>query len=224
MKSIFKIWIFAIFLPLSALSYGQGNEKFGNFTVTAGVPVSGQFIGDNSVVWKYTNCSADTSSQAVFTTTYPDNGFKSIAMQYSANGCDITQTNEYVAPPDTSYHVTTKECHLKASYGPAPVSRILTIIQVLPDTVNPVNVIKSGDGDFTCGDWHIVAEMNGSNPASLYVRNELKNVTFSLGNDSPVMLGTPYQRLQAGSSILYDDIEGAKKVVEVTDRASQPTR
>lgn len=206
------------------LSFGQGTEAFDGFAAGCDQISTGSFMGNNNITWKYNNCRGDSARVANYTNTFSDNGFKSVAWQFSQKGCVISQTNEYVAPPDTSYHVSTKEWHLKASYGPGSKNRVLTLIQVMPSGNNPVSVIKLNEGDFQYGDWRITAELNGNNPASLYIRNETKDVTFSLGNENPLINDVTYQRQQSGSSVLYDEINGVKNIEEVSDRSAQSTR
>lgn len=218
MKKYKLILILQIFL-FTESSFAQITESFSNFTVGSKEVKTGEFMGDNNVTWTYTNCRGDNDRQAVYTTNYK--GFKSVAQQFSQNGCQVTKTNEYVAPPKG---VTTKEWHLKASYSSSLNNRILTLIQVVPDGATSSSIIKLGEGDFQFGDWCIKAELNGNNPVSLYIRNNAKDVTFSLGQDNPIINGEVYQRQTPGSTILFDEIDQTKKTVEMVDRPAQATR
>lgn len=221
MKTIKLLLILLVFFTIE-FSSAQMTEGFANFSVGSDEVKTGSFTGNDNITWSYTNCRGDKDRQAVYTTTYT--GFKSVAQQFSQNGCSITKTNEYVAPPDPSFGVTTKEWHLKASYNNSINNKILTLIQVVPDGTTTSAVVKLKEGDFQFGEWRITTELNGDNPASLYIRNDSKNVTFSLGQDNPTINGAIYQRQTAGSTVLYDEILGAKKTVEMVDRPAQPTR
>ena len=47
---------------------------------------------------------------------------------------------------------------------------------------------------------------------------------FSYGTDNPALNGNFYSRQYTGSSLLYDEIDGAYQVVEMTDRSPISTR
>lgn len=223
-----KTYILLLSVLISVFSVqllkAQGTEGFDKFIVGSDEIKSGSFIGNNNVTWNYTNCLGDKDRLASYTNTFADKGFKSVAQQFSQKGCSVFLTNEYVAPPDSQYNVKTKEWHLKASYGPSTRNKILTVIQLMPNTATLPVITKLGEGNFQCGEWNISAELNGDLPARLYIRNNSKDATFSLGNDNPLINGSTYKRQKAGSSILYDEIGGVKKVEEMNDRPAQGTR
>ena len=53
--------------------------------------------------------------------------------------------------------------------------------------------------------------------------NTRNNATFSLGNDDVQIGGTTYKRLEKGSSVLYDKIDGEWLVHEMSDYEPQFT-
>ncbi len=219
--SIVSIVLFSI-----QLSLAQEVESFDNYTGGDEVR-SGSFTGANNVTWNYVNCRGDKDRQLVLVTENSTKGFKSYAQQFCQQGALVVQTDQYVAPPDSAKNGGVEppvEWHVTASYGPTLKTRILTVIQVTPGSASPISIIKQGDGDFQLGDWRILAELNGNNPARLDLRNDVLNVSFSLGTQTVVINGGEYLRKNSGSSVLYDEINGTKQVMEVIDRPAQPTR
>lgn len=112
--------------------------------------------------------------------------------------------------------------HLTATFQPSAANRILTVIRILPDGQKMSELIRKGN-TFTCGRWKIQAELDPSQPASLQVVNTRNNATFSLGNDDVQIGGTTYKRLEKGSSVLYDKIDGEWLVHEMSDYEPQFT-
>lgn len=224
MKNIrLLILSFAIF-AISSL-FGQATESFDSFS-GGGVVSSGSFTGENNVVWSYTNCTGDESRQVSYTTKNTTKNFASVAYQFSNQGCVVSQTDQFVAAPNAALNggvAPPLEWHLAASYGKSDKCRILTLIKLTP-TGGTVEVpTQLSDGSFRWGDWDIKAQLDEKSIASLEVRSATKNVVFSDGT-TPLINGQPYVRTQPNSSLLYDDIAGVKKVVEIVDRPAQATR
>ena len=58
----------------------------------------------------------------------------------------------------------------------------------------------------------------------LTVNHRTEQAVFSYGINNPVLNGNFYSRQYEGSSLLYDEINGAYQVVEMTDRSPISTR
>ena len=165
---------------------------------------------------------------ATLTTRYEQKQFSSVAQLFSNQPCEITQTDQFVCPPDPKKMKKGQESkyvnqwHLTATFQPSAANRILTVIRILPDGQKMSELIRKGN-TFTCGRWKIQAELDPTQPASLQVVNTRNNATFSLGNDDVQIGGTTYKRLEKGSSVLYDKIDGEWLVHEMSDYEPQFT-
>jgi hypothetical protein len=152
----------------------------------------------------------------------------STAQIFSNLPCIISQTDQFVVPPDKKKvrrnEPIPNQWHLTASFEKSKKNRILTIIQITPDSKPAPDIIKSGENTFDCDKWKIQAELDVDKPAGLTIENADKKVVFSYGNDNPIINGAAYKRKESNSSLLFDVIDGNKKVVEVVDRAPHPTR
>ena len=154
--------------------------------------------------------------------------FTSVAQLFSNSPCKITQTDRFVAPPDPKKIKKGQESrypnqwHMTASFEPSAKNRILTVIRVTPDG-NKVKTLSHKGNIFTCERWKIEAELDPSKPASLKVFNDRNNVTFSLGEGDVDINGTIYKRLENGSSVLFDKIDGEWLVHEISDCQPQFT-
>lgn len=161
-------------------------------------------------------------------TNYEENEFKSVAQMFCNQSGVFSQTDQYAADPDPKKNrhkvKVHPEWHLTASFGASQKIRILTVIQVTPYGTIPLKIKKQSNGKYLCGDWSISAELNEAKPVALEIRNKKKDVLFSLGDDSPVIKKDSYRRQQSGSSVLYDEIDGKKQVIEMSDRPAQGTR
>lgn len=165
---------------------------------------------------------------ATLTTRYEQKQFSSVAQLFSNQPCEITQTDQFVCPPDPKKMKKGQESkyvnqwHLTATFQPSVANRILTVIRILPDGQKMAELIRKGN-TFTCGRWKIQAELDPTQPASLQVVNTRNNATFSLGNNDVQIGGTTYKRLEKGSSVLYDKIDGEWLVHEMSDYEPQFT-
>ena len=103
----------------------------------------------------------------------------------------------------------------------AVFDQIMAIIQVGDEAVSIIN----RDGDtFNVGDWTIKAVLDASKVPELAVSHRTEQAVFSYGTDNPALNGNFYSRQYTGSSLLYDEIDGAYQVVEMTDRSPISTR
>ena len=156
------------------------------------------------------------------TTRYDSKNFTSIAQIFSNQSCEISQTDQFVCPPDPKKMKKGQEdkyvnqWHMTAKFQPSKANRILTIIRIQPDEQKELNVNRKGN-IFSCEKWNIEAELDPSKPASLRIVNTRNNATFSLGNGNVKICDTTYQRLEEGSSVLYDNIDGEWLVHEMSD-------
>ena len=113
--------------------------------------------------------------------------------------------------------------HLDAKFQPCDKNRILTIIRVTPDGNKEKVISRKGTNTFNCERWKIEAELDPTKPASLRIFNDRNNVTFSLGEGDVDINGTTYKRLEKGSSVLFDKIDGEWLVHEMSDYEPQFT-
>lgn len=153
---------------------------------------------------------------ATNTLTTKGERFIAVARLFSEQPCTISQTDEYAAEPNEKGAVRgegfSKPWSLTASFGPSPVNRVLTIIQVEADGSRAVEIVRSSDGKFQCGNWTIEAELNSKRPASLSIQNAQTKAAFSYGTK------------EAGdASLLYDCIDGVWKTEKRVDCKRQLT-
>lgn len=153
--------------------------------------------------------------------------FTSVAQLFSNQPCEITQTDQFKVAPDpkkmrkgVSYP---NQWHLDAKFQPCDKNRILTIIRVTPDGNKEKVISRKGTNTFHCERWKIEAELDPTQPASLRVFNDRNNATFSLGDGDVDINGTTYKRLESGSSVLFDKIDGEWLVHEMSDYEPQFT-
>lgn len=147
-------------------------------------------------------------------------GFKTIVQQFSSSPFEFSQTNQFVVPPSTP---EPDQWHLTARYTPCTQNRILTIIQVVPDSEQTPTITRTDDV-FQCDDWSIRAGMNTSQPAELTVTNRTNNALFSYSPNNPEIEGKVYLRKSPSSSLLYDESNGRYGVTEQTDYTPASTR
>lgn len=161
----------------------------------------------------------------ILTTFYPEKKFSSIAQLFSNSVCSITQTDQFVAPPDPKKIKEGKaypnQWHMTATFEKSTVNRILTIIRVQPDGTSISKLTRKGS-NFRIGPWEITAELDTTKPADIQIRNSRNKVVFSFGNQNIKIKGMDYQR-EKGSSLLYDEIDGEWTIREMVDRQPQPT-
>ena len=162
------------------------------------------------------------------TTRYDNKQFTSVAQIFSNQPCEITQTDRFVCPPDPGKMKKGQESkyvnqwHMTAKFQPSPANRILTIIRIQPDGQKELKVYRKGNA-FTCERWNIEAELDPAKPAALRIVNTRNNATFSLGNDDVEIGEATYKRLEKGSSVLFDKIDGEWLVHEMSDCEPQIT-
>ena len=112
--------------------------------------------------------------------------------------------------------------HMTAKFQPSTANRILTVIRIQPDGQKELKVNRKGNM-FNCERWNIKAELDPAKPAALQIVNTKNNATFSLGNNDVKIGDTTYKRLEKGSSVLYDNIDGEWLVHEMSDYEPQIT-
>lgn len=158
------------------------------------------------------------------TTHYTDKGgFTSVAQIFSEQTPTIDTTNRWFTggEPDKPADVA-KQWHLTASFGPSVNNKILTIIQLSDD--GQVEDVWQVNHHFIMGDWNIEAELGADRPAAISITNTVTGTAFSYGVQAPTINGTPYQRQQENSSVLYDNVRGTMQVQEIADKPVQTTR
>lgn len=163
---------------------------------------------------------------ATLTTENKEKHFSSTARLFSEQECNITQTDQFAAAPNTKIAVRgedfTPQWSLTASFAPCKVNRVLTIIQVQADGSLPTEIVRSGDS-FQCGDWIIEAGLNAKHPASLYIHHSKSKATFSFGKEKTIINGKEYKSKDKRSSILYDCFNKIWETKEMNDRKALPT-
>ena len=187
----------------------------------ASKPVTWDWLLHSPVQFKIDN------EKRTMTTRYEEKQFTAVAQLFSNQPCEITQTDQFKVAPDpkkmrkeVSYP---NQWHLDAKFQPCDKNRILTIIRVTPDGNKEKVISRKGTNTFNCERWKIEAELDPAKPASLRIFNDRNNVTFSLGEGDVDINGTTYKRLEKGSSVLFDKIDGEWLVHEMSDYEPQFT-
>lgn len=147
-------------------------------------------------------------------------GFKTTVRQFSDSPFEFSQTDRFVVPPATP---APDQWHLTATYTPCAQNRILTIIQITPDSEQAPTIVRTGDS-FQCGDWNIQAVLSPTQPSELIVTNRTNSTVFSYSPDNPLIDGSVYLRKFPRSSLLYDESNGRYGVTEQTDYTPASTR
>lgn len=167
-----------------------------------------------------TQFNIDTETSTLVTEN-KEKHFKSVARLFSNQSCSISQTNQYVAPPDKKIAVRgedfTEPWSLTASFGPSTSNRILTIIQVEADGRQAVEIVRTGNR-LQCGEWIIEAELDTKQPTSLYIHNNKNKVAFCFSKKEIIINGQSYQCKNTDASVLYDIIDGMWKTEETNDQ------
>lgn len=162
---------------------------------------------------------------STLTTCNPQAGYTAVARLFSRQKCTIGQTDQWEAAPNEAIGVRgedfTAPWSLTASYGPSKANRILTVIQVEADGNRIADIEQTGNNRFRCGNWELEAELDAKRPASLYLRNNRTQTTFSYGKEKPIINGNVFVSKEKGSSILYDSFDGNWEIQEMTDREAQ---
>ena len=161
----------------------------------------------------------------LLTTYYPEKKFSSVAQLFSNSSCIITQTDQFVAPPDPEKFKKDMEYpnqwHMTAAFEKSTANRILTVIRILSDGTTVKELTRKANY-FRVGSWEITAELNAAKPAGLLIRNKENGTIFSLGDRKLRIDGNDYQQ-EKGSSLLYDEVDGKWTIQEMQDRAPQLT-
>lgn len=163
--------------------------------------------------------------QNLLTTVYPEKKFTAVAQLFSNSNCALTQTDLFVSPPDPKMMKKGTECpnqwHMTATFDKSSANRILTVIRIQPDGKGLKKLIRK-ENNFQVGHWEITAELNAAKPAELFIRNTENGSIFSLGNQHLKIEGKDYQR-EKGTSVLFDVIDGAWTIHEMSDTEPKPT-
>ncbi|WP_444103793.1 DUF4962 domain-containing protein [Bacteroides sp.] len=154
------------------------------------------------------------------TTENSSKEFKTTVRQFSNSSFEFSQTDLFVVPPATP---APNQWHLTATYTSSAQNRILTIIQITPNSEQVPAIVRTGD-TFQCDDWNIQATMSASQPAELIVTNRTNSTVFSYSSVNPIIEGSEYLRKSPRSSLLYDKSNGRYGVREQTDYIPASTR
>lgn len=148
-------------------------------------------------------------------------GWVAVTQLFGGHVFTLSQTDRFVVPPAITGAEYPNQWHLTARVDGCSATRFLAIIQVGDEAVSIIN----RDGDtFNVGDWTIKAVLDASKAPELTVSHRTEQAVFSYGTDNPALNGNFYFRQYTGSSLLYDEIDGAYQVVEMTDRSPISTR
>lgn len=148
-------------------------------------------------------------------------GWMAVTQLFGGHVFTLSQTDRFVVPPAITGAEYPNQWHLTARVDGCSATRFLAIIQVGDEAVSIIN----RDGDtFNVGDWTIKAVLDASKAPELTVSHRTEQAVFSYGTDNPALNGNFYYRQYTGSSLLYDEIDGAYRVVEMTDRSPISTR
>ena len=148
-------------------------------------------------------------------------GWVAVTQLFGGHVFTLSQTDRFVVPPAITGAEYPNQWHLTARVDGCSATRFLAIIQVGDEAVSIIN----RDGDtFNVGDWTIKAVLDASKAPELTVSHRTEQAVFSYGTDNPALNGNFYSRQYTGSSLLYDEIDGAYQVVEMTDRSPISTR
>ena len=148
-------------------------------------------------------------------------GWVAVTQLFGGHVFTLSQTDRFVVPSAITGAEYPNQWHLTARVDGCSATRFLAIIQVGDEAVSIIN----RDGDtFNVGDWTIKAVLDASKAPELTVSHRTEQAVFSYGTDNPALNGNFYSRQYTGSSLFYDEIDGAYRVVEMTDRSPISTR
>lgn len=150
-------------------------------------------------------------------------GFVAVTQLFGGHVFDLSQTDRFVVPPATTGADYPNQWHLTARVDGSSATRFLAVIQV-GDTKESVSAIHRDGDTFSVGDWKIEAILDVSKASKLTVTHRTEPAVFSYGTDNPTLNGISYSRQYAGSSILYDEMNGTWQVAEMIDRTPVSTR
>ena len=149
--------------------------------------------------------------------------FVAVTQLFGGHIFDLSQTDRFAVPPAITGTGYPNQWHLTAQVSSCPATRFLAVIQV-GETNEQISAIRRDGDTFSVGDWTIEAVLDASRAPKLIVNHRTEQVVFSYGADNPMLDGEPYSRRYTGSSLLYDEVDGAYQVVEMTDRIPASTR
>lgn len=183
---------------------------------------------DEAATWQWllhSNAEFNIAGNKITTHYEGNGGFTSVAQIFSNQTPSITKTNEWFGGivPTEDGKIYPKQWHLTANFEASATNRILTIIQV-GESDATIDDIWRVNNNFVAGDWKVEAEMDGNKPAAIHITNESSGTVFSYGKEAPMVNGTPYQRKQEDSSVLYDNVKGTMQIQEISDRPLYVTR
>lgn len=161
------------------------------------------------------------ATQKTLSTNNKTKGWVAVTQLFGGHVFTLSQTDRFVVPPAITGAEYPNQWHLTARVDGCSATRFLAIIQVGGEAVPAI--YRDGD-TFNVGDWTIKAVLDASKAPELTVNHRTEQAVFSYGTDNPVLNGNFYFRQYAGSSLLYDEIDGAYQVVEMTDRSPISTR
>lgn len=136
-----------------------------------------------------------------------EKGFIAVAQLFCSDDLVLSQTDRFVVPPAVTGPEYPDQWHLTATVSGRPSTRILAVIQVGDDTEGTSVVRRDGD-TFRVGDWSITAVLDTDDAPGLSVRWQNGPASF----------------LYDGLSVLYDEIDGEYRTVEMDDLQPVLTR
>lgn len=161
------------------------------------------------------------ATKKTLSTNNKTKGLVAVTQLFGGHVFTLSQTDRFVVPPAITGAEYPNQWHLTARVDGCSATRFLAIIQVGDEAVPAIY----RDGDiFNVGGWTIKAVLDASKAPELTVSHHTEQAVFSYGTDNPALNGYFYSRQYMGSSLLYDEIDGAYQVVEMTDRSPISTR
>lgn len=161
------------------------------------------------------------ATKKTLSTNNKTKGLVAVTQLFGGHVFTLSQTDHFVVPPAITGAEYPNQWHLTARVDGCSATRFLAIIQVGDEAVPAI--YRDGD-TFNVGDWTIKAVLDASKAPELTVSHHTEQAVFSYGTDNPALNGYFYSRQYMGSSLLYDEIDGAYQVVEMTDRSPISTR
>ena len=161
------------------------------------------------------------ATKKTLSTNNKTKGLVAVTQLFGGHVFTLSQTDRFVVPPTITGTEYPNQWHLTARVDGCSATRFLAIIQVGDEAVPAI--YRDGE-TFNVGDWTIKAVLDASKVPELTVNHRTEQAVFSYGINNPVLNGNFYSRQYEGSSLLYDEINGAYQVVEMTDRSPISTR
>ncbi|WP_302284879.1 DUF4962 domain-containing protein [Bacteroides clarus] len=158
------------------------------------------------------------------TTTNNNKAFSAVTHLYCNDNMHLTQTDLFVVPPKPVYDPQyPNQWHMTANVEGCDKTRILAIIQVIPDNA-PTQEISRNGNVFHCDSWSIRAEMDASNPPELYISSTETPTVLSYGSGHLILGGEEYYRKYTRSYVLYDEQNGKYETTEMINYVPGSTR